>query len=152
MNKAINSFISSTFWTERIGFVAALKSIEFYKKNKIDKVLKKNGKYILLQWKKLSKKYKLNLKINDMYCICKFEFEEKLKYAVNQAYEEAATLAYAPITEDVLTKIDGIGERLEKVSYHTLSKDIAQRVVATQSLIYKIKKASQPSYPESSSG
>ena len=62
---------------------------------------------------------------------------------VNQAYEEAAQLAYEEPTEEVLDKIDALGERLEKVKYHTLSQEAANKVVATRSLIYKIKKYHQ---------
>ena len=34
MKKAENSFISSTFWTERVGFLAGLKTIDVMKKEK----------------------------------------------------------------------------------------------------------------------
>ena len=68
---------------------------------------------------------------------------EQLQYMVNQAYEEATELAYQEPTEDVLDRIDALGERLEKISYRTLTKEAADRVVATRSLIYKIKKYSQ---------
>ena len=39
MNKANNSFISSTFWTERIGFLAGIKTIELMKKIKSWKII-----------------------------------------------------------------------------------------------------------------
>ena len=35
MKLAESSFISSTFWTERIGFVAAIKTIEIMEKTEI---------------------------------------------------------------------------------------------------------------------
>ena len=41
MRKAESSFISSTFWTERIGFVAANKTIDFMRKNKTYNILRK---------------------------------------------------------------------------------------------------------------
>ena len=41
MDKAIKSFISSTFWTERSGYVAGLKTIEFMEKYQTYKILKK---------------------------------------------------------------------------------------------------------------
>ena len=64
MSKANNSFISSTFWSERIGFVAALATINFMKKNKTWKFLISSGKYLNEKWKKLSQKYELPIKIS----------------------------------------------------------------------------------------
>ena len=37
MKLANDSFISSTFWTERIGYVAALKTLEVMKKKRVGK-------------------------------------------------------------------------------------------------------------------
>ena len=76
MDKAIKSFISSTFWTERSGYVAGLKTIEFMEKYQTYKILKKNGNYLISQWEKLSKKYNLNLEISKMPCICNFRFKK----------------------------------------------------------------------------
>ena len=57
MKKAENTFISSTFWGERIGYTAALSSIKEFKKQKVFKKIINNGKYIKLVWLNLSKKY-----------------------------------------------------------------------------------------------
>ena len=76
MNKALKSFISSTFWTERIGFVAGLKTIEVMEKNKTFLKLIKNGNYLISQWKKLSLKHDLNLQISEMPSICSFNFKK----------------------------------------------------------------------------
>ena len=35
MKKAENSFISSTFWTERIGYLAGIKTLEVMKNKKV---------------------------------------------------------------------------------------------------------------------
>ena len=45
MKKAEKSFISSTFWTERIGYLAALKTIATMKKKGSWKTIIKAGKY-----------------------------------------------------------------------------------------------------------
>ena len=76
MDKAASSFISSTFWTERAGFVAGLKTIEFMEKHKTSEKLIKNGKYLISKWKELSSKYNLNLQVNQMPCICSFNFNK----------------------------------------------------------------------------
>ena len=41
MKSAESSFISSTFWSERIGFTAGLATLEYMKKNKSWKKIKK---------------------------------------------------------------------------------------------------------------
>ena len=41
MNNIKKTFISSTFWTERIGSAAALKTIEIMEKNKSWKIISK---------------------------------------------------------------------------------------------------------------
>ena len=55
MKKAEKSFISSTFWTERVGFVAALQTLKVMKKTKSWKKLINSGKYINNQWKDFPK-------------------------------------------------------------------------------------------------
>ena len=62
MNSATSSFISSTFWTERSGPTAALKTLEIMKKEKSWDYISGKGKKIKDKWKQLAK-YK-NLKIN----------------------------------------------------------------------------------------
>jgi len=63
-------------------------------------------------------------------------------YHLAQDYEAAKDIAYGgeSINEDQLGWIDQLGERVEKIRYHTSSDQIANLVVATKSLIYKIKK------------
>ena len=51
MDYAQESFISSTFWTERIGPAAALKTLEVMKEIQSWKILPKVGKYISKSWK-----------------------------------------------------------------------------------------------------
>ena len=55
MKKAEESFISSTFWTERIGFVAANRTLEIFDKKNLWKQLCANGKYLNKKWKILPK-------------------------------------------------------------------------------------------------
>jgi glutamate-1-semialdehyde 2,1-aminomutase len=64
MNSAKKSFISSTFWTERLGYAAALKNLEIMFKNKTWNLLNKNGNYLRSQIIKIFKKENIKLKIN----------------------------------------------------------------------------------------
>ncbi len=70
--------------------------------------------------------------------------EESQLYQLAQAYEEAKGIAYSsePVTEEQLEWIDRLGERVEK-KYETTSKEVANLVVATRSLIHKIRKYQQ---------
>ena len=82
MKKAENSFISSTFWTERVGFLAGIKTLETMKKEKSWKKIIKLGKYVNANWLSLAKKYKLKMSISGIESITSFNFNSKnnLKY------------------------------------------------------------------------
>jgi len=75
MERAKKSFISSTFWTERIGFVAGINTLKTMQKIKSWEKLIKSGKYINSQWIKLSKKYELPLRVSGIESITQFTFE-----------------------------------------------------------------------------
>ena len=83
MKKAENTFISSTFWGERIGYTAALASIKEFKRLNIFKKIEINGKMIKKIWLELSKKYNVPIKIMGTNAIPSFEFQhdnEKRKH------------------------------------------------------------------------
>jgi len=82
IEQAQHTFISSTFWTERIGFVAALATIEFLQKNHVSAHLIEIGNIIGDGWKKLADKHGLDLSITDYKPLISF----KLNYGdKNQA-------------------------------------------------------------------
>ncbi len=74
MKKAENTFISSTFWGERIGYTAALSSIKEFKRLRVFKKIESNGKFIKFIWGDLSKKYNVPIKIMGTNAIPSFEF------------------------------------------------------------------------------
>ena len=74
MKKAENTFISSTFWGERIGYTAALSSISEFKRLNAFKQIEKNGKMIKSIWLDLSKKYNVPINIMGSNAIPSFEF------------------------------------------------------------------------------
>jgi glutamate-1-semialdehyde 2,1-aminomutase len=82
MVKANNSFISSTFWTERIGFTAANKFLEIIEKKKPWKSVLSKGRYIKKMIKIFAKKLNLNMSVNGIDTIPSFEFnyKENLEY------------------------------------------------------------------------
>ena len=74
MKKAENTFISSTFWGERIGYTAALSSIKEFKRLRVFKKIESNGKFIKFIWGDLSKKHNVPIKIMGTNAIPSFEF------------------------------------------------------------------------------
>tara|TARA_B110000977_G_scaffold28001_1_gene35691 strand:- start:17748 stop:19778 length:2031 start_codon:yes stop_codon:yes gene_type:complete len=83
MQKSEDTFISSTFWTERIGPTAAIATLHEMKKEKSWEIISKKGKKFKKIWAQLSKKYKLPIKIYGLDSLCKFDF--KLK--INEKYK-----------------------------------------------------------------
>ena len=76
MKKAENTFISSTFWGERIGYTAALSSIKEFKRLKVFNKIESNGKFIKSVWLDLSRKHKVPIKIMGTNAIPSFEFQK----------------------------------------------------------------------------
>ena len=83
MEHANESFISSTFWTERIGPTAGLKTIEVMKNIKSWQTINKVGNKIKKRWKQLFKHYNLKVNINGIPSLLNFVFESKK----HQAYK-----------------------------------------------------------------
>ena len=77
MDSIKKTFISSTFWTERIGSVAALKTLEIMERTKSWNYISSLGKFIKMKWKKLALKHKLNIKITGIDALCTFTFKSK---------------------------------------------------------------------------
>ncbi len=77
MNIANELFISSTFWTERIGYVAALKTLETMKKIKSWKIISNKGKIIKSIWEEVSNKYSVDISISGIDAIPSFIFNYK---------------------------------------------------------------------------
>jgi len=75
MDEAQNTFISSTFWTERVGFVAALKTIEILTRDKVWEHLIRIGTRLGEGWLKLAKKYDLKLHITDFKPLITMKFK-----------------------------------------------------------------------------
>jgi len=61
MQAAQQTFISSTFWTERVGPTAALKTLEVMEREKSWDIITKIGTGISSQWQSLADKYELDI-------------------------------------------------------------------------------------------
>ena len=89
MEAAQTSFISSTFWTERIGPTAALKTLEvMYKMSSWD-IITDQGKKIQNQWKSLAETHNLSISVSGMPALSTYSFnsENAMEYKTFIAQE-----------------------------------------------------------------
>ncbi|WP_417325587.1 aminotransferase class III-fold pyridoxal phosphate-dependent enzyme [Halarcobacter sp.] len=126
MQTAQDTFISSTYWTDRIGLVASLETIKKFKENSVEKVLEKNGSTIQEGWKNLAAKHKLNISIMGIKPLSYFSFnysndkeiktlfiQEMLKlgfmsttgYYASFAHSESDIKEYLDATDKVFEKL-----------------------------------------------
>jgi glutamate-1-semialdehyde aminotransferase len=74
MNAAQESFISSTYWTERIGPVAAIATINKFKNQNVSEHLVATGKRVFEIWKSCAEKNDLQIDIGGIYPLGHFAF------------------------------------------------------------------------------
>jgi glutamate-1-semialdehyde aminotransferase len=77
MESAQTSFISSTFWTERIGPSAALKTLEIMEKEKSWEKITNIGNNIKKNWHKISQSHNLNIECTGLPALASFSFTGK---------------------------------------------------------------------------
>ncbi len=82
MKYAEETFISSTFWTERIGPTAALKTLEIMEKESSWTQITETGKSITAFWKELGKNHNLKIEIKGLPSLASFTIKSEnwLKY------------------------------------------------------------------------
>ena len=82
MEAAQTSFISSTFWTERIGSTAALKTLEIMERDQSWELITQTGKNIRANLVKIFDKYDLHAQMVGLPALTNFSFNSKdaLKY------------------------------------------------------------------------
>ena len=77
MECAQDTFISSTYWTERIGPVAALATLKKIKENNIPKYLVNTGKRVQEGWQSSAKRHNLSIEVFGIYPLGHFSFKYK---------------------------------------------------------------------------
>lgn len=75
MSEAQSSFISSTFWTERIGPAAAIKTLEVMENNKSWVEITKIGKQVKNGWSDIARNNSLNLEHNGIPALASFNIK-----------------------------------------------------------------------------
>ena len=108
MREAEKTFISSTFWTERIGFTAALATLQVMEQEKSWQIISEYGKRVQTAWKKISEESGIRIRIGGYPAISSFVFEDGnhqiLKTYITQEMLKNGILAgnmiYAATTHD----------------------------------------------------
>ena len=129
MNYANKTFISSTFWTERIGSTAALKTLEVMDKIKSWKIITDIGVDIKRRWLQLSKIYNIKLDIKGLDALPRFDFINK-----NNLYYKTY------MSQEFLKKKILVGNSIYLCVDH--NKNLINRYFdILDSVFYKIKKS-----------
>ena len=127
MQAAQKTFISSTFWTERIGPTAALKTLEIMERERSWEYITDLGKYASSQWKKLSEKHSLAIKTWGIPALSGFTFESD------------NALAYKTfITQELLKKGYLAGNSIYVCTEHT--RDIIDHYLKELDLVFAVIK------------
>lgn len=135
MEAAQKTFISSTFWTERIGPTAALKTLEIMEKTTSWKLITAIGSSVQERWSNLASLHKVNIDITGIPSLSNFTFSSPN----HQAYKTflvqemlkkgflAGTAFYASIAheekylENYFTELDPVFEKIKKFDTDRLS-------------------------------
>jgi glutamate-1-semialdehyde aminotransferase len=140
MNYANSTFISSTFWTERIGSVAALKTLEVMEKIKSWDIISNIGKKVKENWAYLAKKNNIKLKIQGLSALPKFDFvnENNLYYKtfISQEFLKRKILASNSIymcTEHKIKILDDYFNILDSI-FFKINKSIKDKITPKELL------------------
>ncbi len=136
INYAVKSFISSTAWTERTGFVAANATINYFTKNNVHKHIFSIGKQIKKGWISLAKKNNIKLRVSDVIPLCTFFLDysnkdqlytffskEMLKHKiiasnsvyVSYAHKKKDIIKYLKICDKVFSKMNNFVKTKKKM-------------------------------------
>jgi glutamate-1-semialdehyde 2,1-aminomutase len=77
MQAAQDTFISSSYWTERSGYIAAIETLKFYKKHDVSNKIVAKGKYLEKNLNKIFKKYNLNISTTGLPSILAMAIKEE---------------------------------------------------------------------------
>ena len=88
MQAAQDSFISSTYWTERIGPTAALATIRKHKRCNVSEHLIKIGRHIQSGWKSAAERHGLRINISGISPLGHFSFEYENGQAIRTLFTQ----------------------------------------------------------------
>lgn len=88
MDAAQDSFISSTFWTERIGFTAALATLEKFAKLDVPAHLCRHGEQLIAGLNSLSKRHEVSLAITGIPPLIYLSFKHPLALEIQTFWSQ----------------------------------------------------------------
>ena len=141
MEAAQGTFISSTFFTERIGLAAALKSIEVYEKKRVWEKQSEYGKKVKQGWQNIADKYGIFISVGGIDPLAHFGFNYENAMALKTYFTQemlkkgylATTAFYASfahsnnIIERYLSAADEVFKNIsEIIKNNTSEKEFLQ--------------------------
>ncbi|MFH1389705.1 MAG: aminotransferase class III-fold pyridoxal phosphate-dependent enzyme [Candidatus Margulisiibacteriota bacterium] len=122
MERAQDSFISSTYWTERLGPVASLATIAKLEKEKVPAHLIKMGKKVKAVWQAAAAKYNLPIEIGGIDPLGHFSFKAAEPLVMKTLYTQrmlelgflATTAFYASFAHQA-KQVDGYCQAIDEV-------------------------------------
>jgi glutamate-1-semialdehyde aminotransferase len=138
MQAAQLSFISSTNWTERIGFVAALATIRKYRRENVAQHLIEIGKLVKAGWQRAAEKTGIKLHTNGLPSLSHFNFDYEdelvLMTLFTQIMLEKGYLAWNQFKPSFAHQEHHVEEYLAAVidTFAVLAEAVAQGDVASR--------------------
>ena len=125
MHNFNNTFISSTFWTERIGSVAALATLKEMERIKSWEIISDLGKKIKKTWLRIAKRNKIDISIYGVDALPRFDFnnikKNYLKTFLTQEFLKKKILAsnviYLCVNHDNAKILDDYFNILDEIFY-----------------------------------
>lgn len=137
MESAQDTFISSTYWTERTGLCAALATIHKYQNERVEKHLNHIGEMVLKGWKDAADRNGILIELSGIPPLAHFEFEYDNKLAYKTYFTQemlkkgflatnAFYVSYAHKEQDVNNYLDAVDAVFGQISKIDPSEDVMQ--------------------------
>jgi glutamate-1-semialdehyde 2,1-aminomutase len=141
MDAAQDSFISSTLWTERIGFAAALATLDKMEKEQVPQTLIKWGERLNAGWKLLGEKHNLAVTTKGIPPLTVVGFPGEFAQPAMTYYTQemlgkgyllgAAVYTCQAYTEEIIDGfLDASDEVFARIKQHTDRGDISQQLTS----------------------
>ena len=131
MQAAQGSFISSTYWTERIGSVASLTAIKKMQKLNTPEHLIKMGKLVQDGWIKKAEKHNIKIHASGIYPLSHFDFKTN------------NPLLYKTVFTKIMLEYGYLASTVYYASYAHKENIIAEYIDAVDKSFYRISKMNE---------
>lgn len=129
MESAQDTFISSTYWTERTGLCAALAMIKKYQSMRVEEHLRKIGDLVQAGWEEAADRNGVRIKVSGIPSLAHFEFEYENALEVKTFFTQemlkkgflATNAFYASFAHgeedvgDYLAAVDAVFAQIKKI-------------------------------------